>query len=67
MFFIVVNKYKIWYWIKYDTYIIQLKQLKHEYVTDTTRLHEPPGGKTETKTKRPTNYKEYEQPKETQR
>jgi len=23
--FIVINKYKIWYWIKYDTYIIYLK------------------------------------------
>jgi len=24
MYFTVVNKYKIWYWIKYDTYIISM-------------------------------------------
>jgi len=30
MFYTVVSKYKIWYWIKYYIYIIQLKQLKHE-------------------------------------
>ena len=35
MFFIVVDKYKIWYWIKYSTLIVYLKQLKHQYVFDT--------------------------------
>jgi hypothetical protein len=33
--FMVVNKYKIWCWIKYGTYISCFKLLKHELVFDT--------------------------------